>query len=109
MISSMKSVDLLGSWVKGESNYQKYLHDAKFCKLDFIEPYLSENPWSEALEGLKVLIVHPFTDSIYDQYYQNRTNIFKDKKVLPEFELKLIKAPQTLPGDSYYFSNWLEQ
>ncbi|WP_041710802.1 hypothetical protein [Prochlorococcus marinus] len=108
MISSMKSVDLLASWVKGESKYQKYLPNAQVCKLDCIEPYLSNNPWSEALEGLKVLVVHPFTESIYDQYKQNRSNIFKDKKVLPKFELKLIKAPQTLPGDSYRFSNWFE-
>ena len=108
MISSMKRIDLLASWVKGECRYQEYMPNAQVCKLDFIEPYLSENPWSEALEGLKVLIVHPFTDSIYDQYKQNRSKIFKDKKVLPKFELKLIKAPQTLPGDSYSFSNWFE-
>ena len=108
MISSMKRVDLLASWVKGECRYQKYMQDIQICKLDFIEPYLSENPWSEALEGLKVLIVHPFTDSIYDQYTQNRSNIFKDMKVLPKFELKLIKAPQTLPGDNHSFSNWFE-
>ena len=68
MISSMKSLDLLASWVKGECRYQRFMQDTKVCKLDFIEPYLSKNPWSEALEGLKVLIVHPFTDSIYNQY-----------------------------------------
>ena len=108
MISSMSRVDLLASWVKGECRYQKYMQHTQVCELDFIEPYLSKNPWSEALEGLKVLIVHPFTDSIYEQYTQNRSKIFKDKKVLPKFELKLIKAPQTLPGDSYSFSNWFE-
>ena len=108
MVSSMERVDLLASWVKGECRYREYMPNVKVCKLDFIEPYLSENPWSEALEGLKVLIIHPFTDSIYDQYTQNRFNIFKDKKVLPKFELKLVKAPQTLPGDSYSFSNWFE-
>ena len=108
MISSMKNVDLLASWVKGECRYQNYMQNSRVCKLDFIEPYLSENPWSEALEGLKVLIVHPFTESIYYQYTQNRSNIFKDRKVLPKFELKLITAPQTLPGDKYNFSNWFE-
>ncbi len=108
MISSMKRVDLLASWVKGECRYQNYMQDTQVCELDFIEPYLSENPWSEALEGLKVLIIHPFRDSIYDQYTQNRSNIFTDKKVLPKFELKLIKAPQTLPGNNYKFSNWFE-
>ncbi len=108
MISSMQRIDLLASWVRGECRYKKYMKNTQVCKLDFIEPYLSENPWSEALEGLKVLIVHPFTDSIYDQYTQNRSNIFKDKKVLPKFELKLLKAPQTLPGDNYSFYNWFE-
>ena len=108
MISSMRSVDLLASWVKGECRYQAYMPHVKVCKLDFIEPYLSENPWSEALEGLKVLIIHPFTDSIYKQYSQNRSNIFRDKKVLPNFELKLLKTPLTIPGVSYCFSNWFE-
>ena len=108
MISSMKRVDLLASWVKGECRYKKYMQHAKVCKLDFIEPYLSENPWSEALEGLKVLIIHPFRDTIDNQYNQNRSNIFKNKKILPKFELKLIKAPQTLPGNNYTFSNWFE-
>ena len=108
MISSMKRVDLLASWVKGECRYQKYLPNTQVCKLDFIEPYLSENPWSEALEGLKVLIIHPSTDSIYDQYNQNRCNIFRDQKVLPKFELKLIKAPYTLPGESDDSSDWFE-
>ncbi len=108
MISSMKRVDLLASWVKGECRYQKYLPHAKVCKLDFIEPYLSENPWSEALEGLKVLVVHPSTNSIYNQYNQYRRNIFRDKKVLPKFELKLIKTPYTLPGESHSSSNWFE-
>ena len=108
MISSMKRVDLLASWVKGESRYQEYMQYSQVCELDFIEPYLSDNPWSEALEGLKVLIVHPFTESISKQYNQNRSKIFKNKKVLPSFDLKLIKAPQTLPSDSYSFSNWFE-
>ena len=108
MISSMKRVDLLASWVKGECRYQRYMKETKVCELDFIEPYLSVNPWSEALEGLRVLLIHPFKDSIYDQYTQNRSNIFKDKKVLPKFELKIIKAPQTLPGNNYRFSNWFE-
>ncbi len=108
MITSMKSVDLLASWVKGECRYQKFLHHTKVCNLDFIEPYLANNPWSEALEGLKVLIVHPFTDSIYKQYIQNRSNLFKDQKILPKFQLKLLKAPQTLPGDNYIFSNWFK-
>ena len=108
MISSMDKVDLLASWVRGECRYQKFMRNTKVCELDFIEPYLSENPWSQALEGLKVLIVHPFTNSIFDQYTQNRINIFKNNKVLPKFELKLIKSPQTLPGDNYSFSNWFE-
>ena len=108
MLSSMKRVDLLASWVKGESNYQKYMPNAKVCKLDFIEPYLSKNPWSEALEGLKVLIIHPFADSFYNQYSKHRSYIFKDKKVLPKFELKLQKAPQTLPGACYAYDDWFQ-
>ena len=44
----MKRVDLL-AWVK-ERVTTKIYAKTKVCKLDFIEPYLSKNPWSEALK-----------------------------------------------------------
>ena len=47
----------------------------EFCKLEFLEPYFSKNPWSKQLK-IKVLVIHPFTETIKKQYEQNRAKIF---------------------------------
>ncbi len=52
-----------------------------------------ENTWTQYLQGKKVLVIHPFTDTIAKQY-AIREKLFKNNKILPDFDLKLIKAPQ---------------
>lgn len=108
MVESMRELDLLGSWVKGENVVRGYFPDAEICRLGDLEPYFQPDPWSEALEGKKVLVIHPFADSIQHQYEKNRTKLFKNPKVLPQFELKTIKAVQSLGGESDQFSTWFE-
>jgi hypothetical protein len=59
------------------------------------------------LAGLKVLVVHPFVDSIRHQY-SRRSELFADQRVLPGFELDLLKPPQTLAPAFCKFSSWLQ-
>ena len=107
MISSIRQIDLLGSWVEGENKYKKYLHKVNVCDLAMLEPYFSPNPWTSALEGKKVLVIHPFSALIRDQY-KKRNVLFKDKNILPFFELKTLKTPITYPGGELKFENWFE-
>jgi hypothetical protein len=99
---SLKEVDLLAIWDRNNSQEieisKKLSPNSKFINgLVALEPYYHENPWSEALRGKKVLVVHPFEDSIKEQYLK-RNLLFKDSRILPEFELITIKAYQTHGG-----------
>lgn len=109
MIEDMKLLDVLGSWRMEERFLIKYFPHAKRIPLKMLEPYFFENPWSQALEGKKVLVIHPFSETIESQYYNNRSNLFTDKRILPEFKsLETIKAVQTIAGNRGEFSDWFE-
>ncbi len=70
-------------------------------------PYDIEKPWTEALHGRKVLVIHPFEQSIR-QNYKNRDNLHKNKMLLPEFELITFKPVQSIADEMPGFSNWFE-
>lgn len=75
----------------------------------YYAPFLWKNPWTKYLKGKKVLVVHPFVDSIKSQYENNRTNLFEDPDVLPEFkELILVKAVQSIVGTKTDYKDWFE-
>lgn len=57
----------------------------------------TDNSWVKLLEGRKVLVVHPFVPLINEQY-NIREKIYPDG-FLPEFELKTIKAVQSIGGE----------
>lgn len=65
--------------------------------------------WAHVLEGCKVLVVHPFTDTIKRQYENNREKIFPGTNALPKFDLKCVKAVQTIADqEDNRFTNWFE-
>jgi len=109
MINSMPQVDLLASWVPGENYFEKYLKSAKTCDLPEIESYLHSNPWSQHLKGKHVLVIHPFSKSIEKQYTINRTRLFRDPLVLPEFKLSTLTAVQSVAGNRpKEFKDWFQ-
>lgn len=87
--------------------FNKYSQKSIKIKNRAIEPFYFNNPWSEALEGKKVLIVHPFEESITKQYEKNREKIFENKKILPKFDLETVKSPQSV-ADNKPHSSWKE-
>lgn len=109
-INQIRKVDAIGIWgfVPGET----YLIE-KFCPLSIkynplcLEPYFFANPWSKALGGKKVLVIHPFANSIINQY-KKRELLFANRDVLPLFELKTITAVQSIAGNKTEFSTWFE-
>ena len=79
----------------------------------YLYPKSGVKPWTAALKGKKVLVVHPFSESIKKQYENNRLHIFERQfeadDMLPEFELHTIKAVQTLAGEGdNRFKTWFE-
>ena len=67
-----------------------------------------EHPWTKALHGKKVLVIHPFEDTIRSQY-QRRAHLFNNPEMLPEFQLYTLKAVQTIAGQKdNRFADWFE-
>lgn len=106
MINDMPLVDILGSWRPQENYFKEELKQASFVNLELLNPYWSKIPWTKALRGKKVLVVHPFAETIKKQYAR-RELLFKNPEILPEFELKTIKAVQSLGGNNQ-FNNWFD-
>lgn len=108
--NAIKTCNYIGVWYDTfihniEKQYiNKYnLHNCHFNAMD-LEPYYFENPWSKYLEGKRVLIINPFTDTIQKQY-QKRNLLFKNKDILPNFILLTLKSCNTSAsnriGDSW--------
>ena len=104
-----KSVDVFGVWYNLLEDYviHQQSPDAKLVELEGLEPYRSSKPWSRALKGKKVLIVHPFEESIRHQF-AIKDKLFEDANVLPDFELITYKAIQTNAGGTCEYATWFE-
>lgn len=112
MIESTEQVDLLARWWGGFENYiiDKYAKKSLLTDLRSIEPWQNgvSLPWTAALEGKKVLIIHPFEQTIIEQY-KIHDKIFPNTKILPKFDLKTLKAVQTIAGQTdERFESWFE-
>ena len=108
MLEDVQQVDVLGSWVPQEVFIQEELKSAKKYALNTILPPIlkSDSPdsWTYSLKGKKVLVVHPFQETIENQY-KKREKLFMNPDFLPQFELKTLKAIQSIGGESS-FSDW---
>lgn len=100
MLSDCADLDYLLSWQKNERYIEPFLKNLKgqINNYQLYYPILHENPWTEILAGKKVLVVSPFADSIELQYRTNRKKLFRNEKVLPLFDLNVIKAFNFLRG-----------
>ena len=110
MIKSVKEVNVFAVWHNYLEDYviKKFNNKCCYTRLESIEPYRSSMPWSKSLEGKKVLIVHPFKESIEKQLKQNRKYLFNNKNVLPEFEFNIVKAVQSNAGGEVKYKDWFE-
>lgn len=109
MIEHLKNVDVLGVWFNEGEKYicENVCPQADFVHLADIEPYYHTNPWSRILEGKRVLVVHPFADSIQSQFKQ-RELLFNDRQVLPDFELITFRSVQSITYNRPDFENWFQ-
>ena len=110
MLESCNEVDMQAMYHCHLDDYviTEYMPGVKLTYLNNIEPWRSKIPWTSALKGKKVLVIHPFDVSINEQY-QKREKLFSDINVLPEFELKTLKAVQTIAGEKDdRFGTWFD-
>ena len=107
LIDDMQFVDILGSWMREELFFQKELLRATKVRLPDLEPYYHKNPWSIVLKNKKVLIIHPFEESIKSQYAK-RDFLFINKNILPNFELLTINTNYTSWKNKSIHTDWFE-
>lgn len=112
MLDSIPEADVMGIWMLPFEDYYLNRYGQKNLRTTYLldlEPWSApDNPWSAALAGKKVLVIHPFTETIKAQY-QKREKIFLGTDILPEFELKTLKAVQTVAGTKDdRFDTWFD-
>lgn len=105
MINDTHYVDILGSWLHGETYFEKELQNCKKVYFEFLNPYFSKTPWTKALENKKVLVVSALSRSVASQY-QKRELLFENKDILPPFELKVYQAVFEKKNSPY--ADWFE-
>ena len=106
VISDIPQIDVLGTWMPDKDLFEEELKNTIKIQFEYLEPFFSNRPWTKALEGKKVLVIHPFQKSIENQY-QKRELLFRNN-LLPKFELKTIKAVQTVANEKSQFKTWFE-
>lgn len=107
---NIHNIDLLAVWFNTFEDYviEKYMPETQIAYPRCLEPYYFGKPWSMALEKKKVLVISPFSKTIQKQH-KVYDKLFTSGNILPEFELKTIKAVQTIgTGGSEEFSDWFE-
>lgn len=105
-LNDIPFIDILGSF----QYYERYMPLNKNViqlQLETLYPFFVEHPWTSVLKGKKVLVVHPFEDTIRHQY-ERRELLFEHPEILPEFELITIKAVQSAAGVRPPFKDWFE-
>src|SRR5262249_31105471 len=89
-LASLPFADIIGIWrVKGQYQLVDRLSDpsAACTQLADLEPWAAHaagaQPWTQALAGKTVLVVHPFVSSIQAQY-ERRSKIKTVRDILPD-------------------------
>ena len=99
-------MDLCGRWNHHE-NVLPFSDSCKKVPLESLYPFFVENSWMKCLEGKNILVIHPFTETILSQY-EKRDNLFPNREWIADFQLKTIKAVQSIAGEPTPYKNWFE-
>lgn len=113
MAEVSKNIDILAiTYFEAEFRMvDKYAKNSKLIaqNIMFYDNYLSERPFTRILKDKKVLIIHPFVETMKKQY-EKRKILFKNENVLPDCDLKFIKAVQSIADEkeNLPFKTWFE-
>ena len=105
-LQDIPEIDLLGCY----QYLEKFMPTKKEVikvQLEMLYPFFVERPWTRYLKGKKVLVIHPFEDTIRMQY-EKRHLLFDNADILPNFDLITLKAVQSVAGSQTKFETWFE-
>lgn len=107
-LNRLHQIDFLGVWNnRGEELFASMFPQSMHLgPLESLEPYLNPGtPWSAALAGKKVLVVHPYEQSIQHQHAKLPL-LFSE--VFPSFELITYRPVNVLTDDLSGFVDWFD-
>jgi hypothetical protein len=97
-----------GRWAMEERLFRNYSPNAALVSVRSLESWLFSDPWTYALQDKRVLVVHPFDESIRRQYAK-RASIFANGRVLPQFRsLVTLRTVQSVAGNPTRFETWFD-
>ena len=105
-LRDIPSIDILAC----HQYYEKFMplkSGIQKIQLEMLYPFFVEKPWTRILKGKKVLVVHPFEETIKKQY-QKKDLLFENPNILPDFELITFKAIQSVAGTRVLYKDWFE-
>lgn len=105
-LQDMQYIDLLASFEYREK-FMPLPSNIHKIQLEMLYPFFVDRPWTKVLEGKRVLVIHPFEQTIKQQY-DIRKLIFDQSAVLPDYELITLKAVQTIAGNKSQFNDWFD-
>ena len=100
MANALTHCDFLFVWYNILEDYftRKYTSsDTILSHRKVLDFWNFEQPWTQALENKKVLVIHPL-DELIQRQYRKREQLFGSNNVLPEFQLHTLRAVQTIAG-----------
>src|SRR5439155_7808957 len=100
MLQDVAECDVLGVWFNDfeDEICNRFAPKADLVELGCLEPFHYAEPWSQHLAGKRVLVVHPFGESIRRQYADRRQLLFANQKVLPGLELGTFESVEGIAG-----------
>lgn len=110
-LKCLGSMDLIWSmWSSEYENklYSDFFPNKKVCNYDnTVFPINNEIPWTYALKDMKVLVIHPFSDSVQNNY-QIKQDLFDNNLFLPDFKLLTYRPVQSIAGNKTSYKTWFE-
>lgn len=106
-LDAFRALDLIAVWYNfGEREIiRKYSSNSLFCRIEGLEPFYTNEPWTLALAAKRVLVVSPFTNSISQQYKQ-KSMVWKGHEILADFELVTLKCPLSPVLEPPLLNDW---
>lgn len=106
MLQSSKQLDVLGSWRTNERLLADYIpRNIVRINRESINPFFAKRPWTLQLAGKRVLVIHPFEETIKKQY-RVKDKLFPHP-ILPDFHLLTFKSVQSVGGNCS-FDTWFD-
>lgn len=114
-LAALAHIDLLAVWGQpGEAAIVRCAPAAftaaprELLHIDSFEPWYHQDPWSGALAGKRVVVLHPFAATIERQYARRR-EVWGDRDILPDCDLRTVRMPLSPALAPSTFGDWQEQ